>query len=579
MSAFLLSAVLLGLRPQLADVSLRPGLHSYRQLAEELSDQGLRVQCDASIRWRYALIRVPPSPWEALKSLLEAALDVQFVATGDGILTIRKNSRKAEIEDALLRRFSRQYSQTIQDAVRDGYERYRQLETTSSRRGTTDAIANMLDSIRSLPAGNPDRNALTVAVNLKQEIGQHYVYAQLWDGIDIAKLLRGSEPILSTSDQVATASPPDNPIGEIVPPPIRSFGVRLSDGESALAPIQVEQWRLDPRTFGLAKELILATDMASPAFGKGVTEFMPDVVEFDFGWDDLYRGLAGQRELRARQKATQTWLSAEMAARSLKSSSNAFTMSELFSVWSRETRHPVIMEVVADREPSSNLSDSFPAGLSIADAFRALAEESVNPKLLRTPWTVEEIGGVAVVRNELRFADHIVPFNPAALIALETAKDAAPGSGVTIPDLIAAAGNVGVDDQMAAIDYQTYGALADFPLACPYLRLIASDPGSLKDLKALRKGDDLKFPAIAFTKQSRRAFEKTVRQIALKTPSSWSTGLWPDFDQVFTTGTIMVTTTGVNGHPSLGFHLVSPLVKGPKAGLCPVKLGSVDLRD
>jgi len=62
------------------------GLHSYKQLATELTATGIATRCEASVESRYALIRIPAQPWKSLQPLLEAALDVKFEVTADGLV-------------------------------------------------------------------------------------------------------------------------------------------------------------------------------------------------------------------------------------------------------------------------------------------------------------------------------------------------------------------------------------------------------------------------------------------------------------------------------------------------------------
>jgi hypothetical protein len=579
MSAVLLAAWFIGLRPQVKDVDLAFGLHSYRQLAAELTEAGIPTQCEPSIRQRFALIRIPPRRWDSLRTVLEAALDVQFVPTSAGPLEIRKNPKVADLDDMLLKRLSRLYSQTLQTAVQDGLQQYRGIESIASPRATSEAIANMLDAIRSLPVGNADRNALSVGVNLKQEIGRRYVYAELWDGIDITKLLKGLDPIASTAEQVATTPPPDNPVGEITPPPIKSFRVRLLDGEAGLAPIQIDNWYFDPRTFTLARDHVEEIDITSTGFGHGVTELVPDTVGFECGWDDLFRGVKGQGALRDRMAVTSAWLTTPAASQRFTLSQTDDTVSSLFERWSEAVQTPLIMELLPNRELLSDPGLRKTPAASIAEFFKSRSEEAVTPRFLKSAWTVEEISGVTVVRDEIRFADHATPFSPEAAIALARARAKSADSLNTVSDLIDAAILLPAESHAAIIGLDAYGVLSDLPFAAPYLRLIQSDPQSAQGLRALRKIQELRIPFTTFSGTARRKFEKAIRELALRNPSNWSAAVWPEFDQVLASATVVAVGKPTSGGASIGFYLTSPVLKVPRTGLCPISLEPISMPD
>jgi len=579
MSAILIATCLLGLRPRFQDVSLPFGLHSYRQLATELTNVGIPTKCDSAILNRFALIRIPPKPWESFQRVLEAALDIQFVQMPSGSYEIRKNPREAEIEDALFRRFSRLYSQTIQDAVQDGWQEYRKIETSVSPRGASEPLANVLDAIRSLPSGSTDRNALSVAVNLKQELGRRYVYAELWDGIDLAKLLRGIYPVALTAEQVASAPPPDNPIGEITPPPIKSFRVRLIDGEAGLAPIQIDDWCFDYRTFSLARDHVEEVDITETGFGHGITEIVPDTVGLDCGWDELYKGLKGLAELRTRFAATMNWTTTAPANQSLNLANTDATVSSLFCKWSQASNQPLVMEVLPSRELLSdpNIPKSRPQ--TAAEFLQGKGSEAITPRFLRSSWTVEEVNGVTVVHDEIRFADHSVPFNPDAAVSLDSARTKAPTGLNTLSDLINAAALLPADVHDSLLGVDAYGVLADLPYASPYLRLIRSDPSSLQSLRALRKGQELRIPFTTFSASARRKFGQALHELSLRNASNWSAAVWPEFDQVLASSTLVVESKTVDRNSAIQFSLISPILKVPRTGLCLIGIGPVSLPD
>jgi len=337
MSVFLLSALLFGIRPQLAGVTLRPGLHSYQQLASELTEQGIVAQCEPSIRRRYALIRVPPTPWETLKPVLEAALDIRFAQGSDGRFTIQRDPKTAGIEDVLLTRFARRYSATIQSAIRDGYDYFRQMEAATLRGDAEDPVFGALETMKSLPVGSSDRTAMTVAIELKDRISQRFIFAQLWDGLDLIHLLRGSRETVTTSEDFDSESPPDNPIGELLLPPIQSFGISNSDGEMELPSKLIERWRVDARSFALSKDIAIVSDTGWPDETKSRPEIVPTLITFDSSWDELYRGLPGETEHNARVKITGDWLSTDAANLPLTGLDAIDTVSEFFTTWSQET--------------------------------------------------------------------------------------------------------------------------------------------------------------------------------------------------------------------------------------------------
>jgi len=574
MTAILIAASLLCTRRNF-DVGLRYGLHSYQGLAAELTEQGIATRCEPSIRRRFALIRVPPRPWDSLRPLLETALDIKFNTTDDGVIEIAKDPQQAILEGLLLRRLSRLYSNTIEDAVRNGWDFFKANQETPPGRDRQAAEEDARQAVKSLPVGHPDRNSMEVAFKLEDNVAERYLFADLWDGINLAKLLKGTPPRVATAEQISWWPRADNPIGSIVPTTLTSFGAFYPDGVRALPQIMVDRLSVKWTTLSLYKDVTEAVTFYDRGQRQHGETVIPDPIEFECAWNDLYRGLPSHNEYLNRAKSSEAWLESQAAELLLNMPPVTVKCSDLFDRWSAVTGHPVIMEVLPTRDFMAVIPWSGAKSTSIRACFEEWRRDLPSPKFMGTPWTIEENNGITIVRDEVGFADHLATFNPEPEVALSCARNGDPDLLNTIDDYIKAIPLATVSDVTAAMDAGAYDEQVDFPGVWPYLRLLSTDAGVAKQLESLSTGQELLLPVSKFGAAQRRAFEAEMRQFAVRLPALWTVALWPEFHDVLASANIVVRMDSSDERGIVKFRLISPQIASSEFGLCPASLANI----
>ena len=550
------------------DVTLPPGLYSYPGLAAELTNQGFAVTCDPRIHLRCALIRIPPRPWSSLEPLLDHALGITFAATDAGPLEMRPDATTATSEEILLHRFARNYSDAAQAAVRNGWE-YMQ-RAIGLRASGLEPPAEIQSAISSMPRGSPDWYALTVARGLMDSYASRRDYADLWEGVNVLSVLKGMPPVLYTADELMALAPPDNPIGAVAPPPIKTFGIFSLDGERVIAPLWVESRRFNNRNLALSKEAFAIVNITAPGLVWDKPGYYDGPNSFGYipEWRDLYKGLSTYGALQARLRATAEWAASSVVRDPLGQVVGAPSLWDLASAWSVKEGRPLLMEVFLNRQQPMDGG----TGASLESAL--LGEDRAEPAtgIAANPWTVEQFDGVTVIHDELAFIDRVAPLEPAAEIQSFNRRTASAGQS-SVSDLVEACRLLKPEAALANLDGGQDGPFADFSFAAAYLRLVSSSPFQ-KKLEAVRPGQSLRIPFKDCAATARREFEAEVRSLALRRPMDWSTALWPDFDEVLAGCTVIAKAITVEGSDSLSFQISSPILKSP-TGLCPVSIGPI----
>jgi len=573
----LILACITHLRHFQAEVSLPNGLQSYEQLASELTKDGIRTRCDARIRWRYALIRVPPMPWVSLRPILEKALDIRFEMGPDAVLDLKRDPEVASLEESLFRRFSRKFDQTVSDAVQSGWSIHEKMANEASVRNGADSLENMLESIRSLPQGNPNRNALNVALSINDDSQANLALSELWDGVDLSTFVKSPQVSVLTPEDSALWRPPDNPFGRSLPTASKVFGLQRGRELSVLAPAMIDSWILDPKWFFLAHDFLALFSVFDPVIGKDQTPIMPDKIGFECTWDDLYRGLSQQTSFRKRVASNQLWMSTDSANKTFTLPMTESSVSSVFDQWSRATDRPVVMEVTPIRESLGDEDQHKSIKLTLYGFTKGIAEEDIIPSCLRSPWSVREMDGITIVHDEFSFSDHVLQPNPLAAIKLSQLRRDSKDGANSLADLLVASRLVNADDDAAAVRTGLYSGLRDFPWIDPYLRLIQSDPTTLKGFEQLTAGQAIDIPMSKFPAEARRSFQKAIRQLGLQIPSiSWTATILPDADEFLKNAVISIVGVPNGDTFFVKCSLTSKSKKTFSTGLCPALLGPID---
>jgi len=564
-------------------IALPYGLHSYNQLAAELTSAGIQTRCSPSIANRFALVRVPPKSWGYLRPILESALDIQFAELSSGGLEIRKDPQESSLEEALLSRFARQYERTVLDAVQGGWDAYEQA-WTSSQRGGADPFENLRQSVQSLPVGNSSRNALNTAVSLRNFVANRRVLSELWGGIDLKRLIRTPEASIQNQEDIVL-SPPDNPIGHDLPPEALVYRVKTQTGAWAASPYLIHSWTIDLRTFSLTLGMFPLTERIEPYSAPEVLSVVPNIIGFDRSWDDLIRGLPQESAFRHEVQASETWLKSEMASTSVDLPRFGKTLSFVMNTWSKETDTPVIMEILPMRDSIGSNRPPKDGRLSPTSFAAGFSDETVFPTCLRSPWSFQQVDGVLAVHDKFRFIDHLVQYNPAPEIFLWEKWSHSKSGLNSLKDVIEATKLSGGDDDKLWADPWLYRGLHQFPWARPYIHLLKSMPSSTAALNGIEQGGNIRIPYKDFPAEARRQFEKSVRQISSLPLSSadtapfplWVSSLLPGFDDYLDAASVMVEALPETDSAYLKFSLSPPSHKKTDVGNCQAMLGPIML--
>ena len=295
--------------------------------------------------------------------------------------------------------------------------------------------------------------------------------------------------------------PPDNPIGRSLPTGSAVFAA----GHVYISPPTciVQSLGIDPKTFRPTASSVAVfepgtSDITTANFGS---------VEAELTWDDLYKGFADFQEIKNRRISTQKWLSTEAAATKTPLHVQRPSLSDLMLDWSQTTTCPVVMEVMPSRDSQGFLATGQSSSISISpkSLLEAISQEALVPMCLRDAWTVDTVDGVTIVKDELAFLDRVLQPNPAASIFLNGRGRASKSGHVSISNLVEAAGMIDPDEDLAGSQRPIYGELNQFSWAYPYLRLLAADLQSTKNLA---------IPLSQFPSAAQSQFAKSIRQLA-----------------------------------------------------------------
>ncbi|MDR3688835.1 MAG: hypothetical protein P4L46_05610 [Fimbriimonas sp.] len=574
MSVPLLLATLLLSGFRQPEIAFSAGLHSYEQLAAELTHQGIPVRCDGRIRWRYALVRMPAMTWDRLRPLLQSALRVHFDEAGDGYWDLKRDPSEATTEDVLLRRFSSKFDRTISDAVQSGWTIRQRWDLGLPTTSRSDAFENVLESIRSLPAGNPDRNTLAVAVSLKDDQMSCLAFSEIWNGVDFTRLIKQNPVTLMTVEDAANWKSEDNPIGRSLLKSTESFPQKFLAARTDIPPVSIEAWLMDLRRFALSHYVLTLSGLAQPRTGVCITPIVPDTIGFNIRWEDLYHGLSQQKAFRQRTADTAAYVGRDAASKRFTLPRTESTVSSLFDAWSKATGQPLIMEVAPARDALYDEDIGRETNTTLRDFLSGIAGEDMTPACLRAPWTIQEVDGVTIVADELGFVDHLTQPNPNAAIELANRRRSTSLGVNKIDDLFESCAQIAQDECVASVRTGLYGGLAQTPYAIPYLQLIASDPASLRRVKAILPGDRLELRLVDFPLSARRSFGKVLTQLGLPIPSFlWTSSQLPEFESFLKTAAIVVSCQSNGDTMDISFVLHATEGQAYKPGYCPVLLG------
>ena len=135
------------------------------------------------------------------------------------------------------------------------------------------------------------------------------------------------------------------------------------------------------------------------------------------------------------------------------------------------------------------------------------------------------------------------------------------------------------EEDATAADTLVYGDMTEFAFACPYLTLIQSDPASLDQLRELKVGRRFSVPLSKFSAKARKSFTRWLHVLGPRMPTTWSSALWPDFDQVLAGASVEVSGDTFAGQSVLRFSLSSPSINIQPWGMCPVGMNPISLRE
>jgi len=569
----LMLACLLSLRHRQADVTLLDGLRSYEQLAADLTKVGIRTRCDPRIRSRVVLMKVPPMPWDSLRPILESALDVQFLDSGNGIHQMERDPKAASFEETLLHRFTHRFDQTVSDAIQAGWGLREQLDSDPPHDGA-DTLENMVESIRSLPVGNPNRNALNVAISLHDNSHGRIALAELWNGIDLAHLVLKPDVSVLSSEDVAAWKPPDNPIGRTLPDPSTIFAADTQYDQPEIAPVTVSRWVFDPKIFSLARSFLSLRSPLSWRAGSTQTPVVPDDISFECTWEDLYKGLSSRSLFFDRMEATSQWMESQAANVAFTFPESDCSISKIFSHWSTTSNHPMVMEVFPVRDDFEDKARFHEGSWTIPRLLKAIVNEGLAPSCAVSPWTVLELSGVSIIQNELRFFDHLIDPNPSAATYLANARDRSKVGLNSCEDLLHASSLVSPEDNLAQAEFNLYRPLDEYPQLDPYLRLIQSDRSALNTLKHIASLESELIPYDRFPAEARRTFEKAVRMLGMRLGKpEWVVSLLPEFGEFLHNASIAIRGVPRANGIELQLEIVGISGSFKRFTLCPVSIG------
>ncbi len=374
----------------------------------------------------------------------------------------------------------------------------------------------------------------------------------------LVHLLKRTEPTIYSAAELTAIAPSDNPIASAP-----SLGAFRSPHGLFTPAWGFHNWSLDPLTFSLGDQFVIAFSQASPDFGIDNHQVVPNDIVFQCAWEDLTKGLPFRVALQRRQNDTERWMESDLASQSVSLKNGEESISDIWDRWSATTHHPVIMEVLPDRNGHTEFGGNQSITTTIKSYCEGVRQEAIVPSLLRTPWTVEESDGVTIFRDELRFIDHAIRVNPNADIRLRKGRETSKDGLNTIADLIDASNLLDIEDNARTAESRLYEQMQGFPYVQPYIRLVQSDPAGIKALKEISVGETIQIPYRQFSPDARRQFEKSVKRLAVCAGSHWSSALVLDFDAPSEPLTVTIRAQKEESiPPRLAFQTESPSLEG-----------------
>jgi hypothetical protein len=527
------------------EVQLTPRVRSLSQLAEELSRQGVRVQCDPLVANRLALVNVQPRPWNSLRPLLEQGLEVRFTRQPEGTWRLAAGAEAASREKTLRDHFVSRYEKSIADALipawdaADAMRHMDEAERENKRKELLEIIAQPVAP----GATSPEGEVADLTLSLLNSNSTRAGLLPLRRNLSLTALLQA--PSLRTT-HIPNLAQDNSDIALRMSAWLQSRP--YNQPLPATPCVFYDCLRVDLLTFGLSERMYgtiepKGTFAVSPSFVPG------NIHHLNFTLRDVFAEAGQEKTLAASEQATQTWLAQAGANRPIALDMGERTLSATAQKWSVQNGQEVIMEVSPQRDILPGFSAVQPAlSLSMARALQSghppqeeeatsgdgaavSSGEAVQNYLNATPdvestsvdinlrvWTAEQVEGVTLIHNQLAFLDNQAVRNPSAGLLLAQRRTQHDDHLPAFADLLDASRLLSPYDNLLSADSTLYRGLGNYAGVHPYLRLLDQYPRREALLKELA-GNRVAYLECRYCSRSAlNAFTDSLYYLALLAP-------------------------------------------------------------
>lgn len=481
------------------EVQLPPRVRSFFQLAEELRQQGVSVQCAPAVANRLALVCVKPRAWNNLRPLLEKGLEVRFTQQTEGAWRLAADASALSREQTLRNHFARRYEKGVADVLTPAWDaasemrRFDAEERDRKRKELRDIIG-----LPGAPGGTfRQQKVAELTLNLEFTDAVHLGLLPLHP-LHLAALL--PMPALRAEDVLNLAQDSS------------AIALRLRSSSQAgvtfglASPLHgFSCLRFSPLTFGITESISGGIEPNSKLIGN--TDLVPGTIgRLPFTLRDVFVEAGQGAVLDACEQATNDWLNQVNADKAVSLEAGERTLSAAVQKWSVQNEREVIMEVSPQRDILPGYKTLAPAvTLNMSQALQSgnvpperaevasgsiLAPEGAALRYLKaTPaiettsldinvrvWTASQIDGVALLHNQLAFLDNAALRKPDAALLLTQRRARHDNHLNTLDDLLNASRLLSPQDSLLASDSSLYTGIGDYAGAYPFLRFLDTSP-------------------------------------------------------------------------------------------------------